>query len=237
MTTQPFKTIVLDLLQQGHHDEETFLQELSETERTTVGTWELWSIKDHVAHRTFWHQYLIQKLTAILQHHELPPSEDDEEQLNTMTFEKNKLLSWSDIHTESERVSAELITLIEYLSEEDLTTSNRFASITGGKQLYTAFLGSCYEHDQEHLAQYNLDHHALPRAIEIREKCANRILQAEVPAWVKGSFLYNLACFYAQQNLQEKAAARLQEALTLAPNLTERSKSDPDLSTLREQSV
>jgi len=32
MTTQPFKTIVLDLLQQGHLDEEALLQELNETE-------------------------------------------------------------------------------------------------------------------------------------------------------------------------------------------------------------
>ena len=237
MTAQPFKTIVLDLLQQGHLNEETFLQGLNEAERTAIGTWELWSIKDHVAHRTFWHQYFIQKLTAILQHQELPPSEDDEEQLNAVTFEKHKLRSWSAIHAESEQIYAELITLIEHLSEEDLTTSNRFTSISGERPLYTAFLGGCYEHDQEHLVQYYLDHNNLPRAIEIREKCANRVIQAEVPAWVKGSFLYNLACFYAQQNQLEKAAARLQEASTLAPNLAERSKSDPELSALREQEV
>ena len=55
MTAQPFKTIVLDLLQQGHLDEEACLQELNETERTTIGTLERWSSKDHVAHRTSWH--------------------------------------------------------------------------------------------------------------------------------------------------------------------------------------
>ena len=68
MTAQPFKTIVLDLLQQSHLDEEACLQELHETERTAIGTPELWSAKDHVAHRTFWHQDLILKVTAILQH-------------------------------------------------------------------------------------------------------------------------------------------------------------------------
>ena len=237
MTAQPFKTIVLDLLQQGHLDEEAFLQELNETERTAIGTPQLWSAKDHVAHRTFWHQDLVLKLAAILQHQELPPSEESEEQLNSMVFEEHKLRPWSDIHAESERVYAELITLIEQLSEEDLTASNRFTSITGGRPLYTAFLGSCYEHDQEHLAQYYSDRHDLPRAIKIREDCANRVLQAEVPAWVKGSFLYNLACFYAQQNQFEKAAALLQEALTLAPRLKERSMSDPELVALRDRSA
>ncbi|MGZ3673741.1 MAG: TPR end-of-group domain-containing protein, partial [Ktedonobacterales bacterium] len=102
---------------------------------------------------------------------------------------------------------------------------------------YTAFVGSCYEHDQEHLAQYYTDRHDLPRAIALRERCADRVIQTEIPAWVKGWFLYNLASFYAQQNQLEKAAARLQEALTFAPNLKERSKSDPDLAALRDHSA
>ncbi len=49
MTAQPLKTIVLDLLQQGHLDEEALLQEPGETERTAIGTWEHWSAKDHLA--------------------------------------------------------------------------------------------------------------------------------------------------------------------------------------------
>jgi tetratricopeptide (TPR) repeat protein len=235
MTAQPFKTIVLDLLQQGHLDEEAFLQQLGETERTAIGTWERWSAKDHLAHRTFWHQDLVLKLRAILQHQEVVPSEADEEQLNAMVFDQYKLRPFSDVYTESERVYAELIKVVEQLSEEDLATSNRFTAITGGNPLYTAFLGSCYEHDQEHLAQYYLDCHDLPRAIQVHEKCANRVIQAEVPEWVKGWFLYNLACFYARQKELEKAAARLHEAMTLAPDLKERSKSDPDLVALRDQ--
>ncbi len=237
MTAQPFKTILLDLLQQGHLDEEAFLQELNETERTAIGTPEHWSAKDHVAHRTFWRQDLVLKLTAILQHQELPPSEESEEQLNSMVFEEHKLHPWSDIHAESERVYAELITLTEHLSEEDLTDTNRFTSISGGKPLYTAFLGRCYEHDQEHLAQYYSDRHDLPQAIEIRENCANRVIQAEVPEWVKGGFLYNLACFYALQSQLEKAATILRQALTLAPDLKEFSLTDSDLNALRGQSA
>ena len=127
--------------------------------------------------------------------------------------------------------------MIEHLSEEDLTASNRFTSISGERPLYTAFIGSCYEHDQEHLAQYYLDWNALPQAIQIRERCANRVLQAEVPEWVKGWFLYNLACFYAHQNQLEQAAARLQEAVAFAPGLKERSQSDPDLVALRDHSA
>ncbi len=94
MTTQPFKTIIPDLLQQGHLDEEAFLQELNETERTAIGTWELWSAKDHVAHKTFWHQNLVLKLTSILQSHEVPLSEESEEQLNSMVFKEVSSIIW-----------------------------------------------------------------------------------------------------------------------------------------------
>ena len=237
MTAQSLKPVVRDLLQQGRLDEAAFLQGLSETERNAIGTPELWSAKDHLSHRMFWHQNLVSKLTAVLQHQEVPSREEDEQQLNSMVFEQHRLRSWLDVHAEAERVYADLIKLFEQLSEEDLTTPNRFAAISGERPLYVVFLGPCYEHDQEHLAQYYSDRHDLPRAIEIREKCASRVIEAEVPARVKGAFLYNLACFYAQQNRLEKAAALLPEALTLAPDLKEWSKSDPDLAALRDQLV
>src|SRR5262245_39140963 len=105
---------------------------MGEAQRTAIGTWELWSAKDHMAHRLFWHQDLVLKLTATLQRQEVPPSEESEEQLNAKVFEEHKLRPFSDIHAESERVYAELIRVAEQLSEEDLTASNRFTAITGG---------------------------------------------------------------------------------------------------------
>jgi hypothetical protein len=91
MTALPLKTIVLDLLQHGHLDEEAFVQKLNETERTAIGTLERWSAKDHEAHRTFWHQDHIGKVTAILQHQEVSPSEECDDQINAKVFEEHKL--------------------------------------------------------------------------------------------------------------------------------------------------
>ncbi len=54
---------------------------------------------------------------------------------------------------------------------------------------------------------------------------------------VKGGFLYNLACFYAQQNQLEDAATRLREAVTYNPRLQEHAQSDPDLAALRDLSA
>jgi len=237
MAEQLLKPILLNLLQQAHLDEEAFLQELNDSERTAIGTPEHWATKDHVAHMNFWRRRLVLKLTAIVQQQEVPPSDQSFEQLNPIVFEEQQQRPWSAIHAESEQVYAELIKLTEQLSEEDLTIANRFTWISEGEPLYTAFMGNCYEHAQEHLAQYYLDRHDLPRATHIREAWANRVIQAKVPEPMKGNILYNLACFYALHDQLEQATTALQQALTLAPHLKEWSLSDPDLVALHDQSA
>src|SRR5262249_36566379 len=103
--------------------------------------------------------------------------------------------------------------------------------------LYAGFLGYWYEHGQEHLSQYYSDRNDLPRAIAIREQCAGRVVQMEVPDWVKGCFLYNLASFYVEFHQLEQAATHLQEAVRLNPRNGELAKTDPNLAALRDPSV
>ncbi len=235
MTTLPSKATLLDLLEQGHLDEEAFLQGLDETERTAIGTLEYWSAKDHIAHMTFWRQQVVLSLNAIVQHQEQPANTKNVEENNAATFEEQHLRPWSDILSEYQQTHADLTKLTAQLSQEDLTEPQRFDWLPGGNALYTKLVGNCYEHPQEHLVQYYLDRHDLSRATQIREACANRVLQAEMPDFMKGNILYNLACFYALQNQLEKATTTLQEALTLTPTLKEWSLSDPDLNALRSR--
>ena len=233
MTDQPFKPILLDLLHQAHRDQDAFLQELNNAERAAIGTPEHWSAKDHVAHMTFWRQRLVLKLQAIIQKAPQLESENFEE-LNPVIFEEQRYRPWPDILSESDHVYAELITLSDQLTEEDLTSFNRFAWIPNKEPLYTAFMGNWYEHTQQHLAQYYLDRHDLPQAIRTYEVWVRRVVEAEVPEVLKGIVLYNLACFYATHTQLEKASATLQQSLLLAPHLKEWSLSDPDLVVLRQ---
>jgi tetratricopeptide (TPR) repeat protein len=236
MTDHPFKPILLDLLHQAHRDQDAFLQELNTAERAAIGTPEYWSAKDHVAHMTFWRQRLVLRLQAIIQKVPQPESENFE-LLNPVIFEEQRYHPWPDILSESDHVYAELITLSAQLTEEDLTTFNRFAWNPNREPLYTAFMGNWYEHTQQHLAQYYLDRHDLPRAIRTYEVWARRVVEAEVPEVLKGIVLYNLACFYATHTQLEKASATLQQSLLLAPHLKEWSLSDLDLVVLRHQSA
>jgi len=155
MTQHAFKPILIDLLRQAQISQNTFMQELTPAERAAIGTPELWAAKDHVAHMTFWRQRLVLRLQALLRKAPQPKSEDFEE-LNPLIFEEQRYRSWSDIIAESDQVYADLIALADQLSEEDLTAFNRFDWMQEGMPLYTSFMGNCYEHTQNHLAQYSI---------------------------------------------------------------------------------
>src|SRR5579885_1679754 len=229
MATPSFKPILLDLLHQAKLGEDTFVQELDPAELNVTSTPDFWSAKDHIAHLTFWRRRLVKRLTALVQHQEMPMDTASYEQLNPIIFEEQRDRPWSEIQAEAEQVYQELLTATEHLSEEDLTVPNRFAWHEKDDPLYTAFLGNCYEHAQDHLAQYYLERHDPVRATQIRETWTRRVTQAEVPGDLKGIVLYNLACFCALHDQLEQAATLLQEALALAPRLTEWSLVDPDL--------
>lgn len=232
MSEHTFQPVLLDLLRQARLDQVAFVQKLSDAERAAIGTPEHWSAKDHVAHMTFWCQRLVLKLAAVLRQ-ETPADAEDFELLNPQVFEEQRQRPWSEILSESEQAYDALVACVQQLGEEDLTSFNRFDWIPNQEPLYTVFMGYCYEHSQQHFAQYYLDRHDLPRATHIYETWANRIIQAESPTALKGTILYNLACFYATHAQLEQAGTTLSQALTLAPFLKEFSLTDPDLIALR----
>ncbi len=232
MTQHAFKPVLLDLLRQAQISQNTFMQELPLAERTALGTPELWAAKDHVAHMTFWRQRLVLIVQALLRKAPHPTSEDFEE-LNPIIFEEQRSRSWSEIMTESDHVYADLIALTDQLAEEDLTAFHRFDWMDEGMPLYTSFMGNCYEHTQNHLAQYSVDRDDLERALDTYEAWAKRVLEAGVPETLQGYVFYNLACFYATHSRVEKASMPLQQAFTLYPHSRELALTDPDLVELR----
>jgi len=236
MTEYLFQPILLDLLHQARLAQDAWMQELSPTEYAAIGSPEYWSAKDHVAHMTFWQQRLVRTLTAILRQ-ETPENSEEFEQLNRQVFEEQRETPWSEILSASEQAYTELISCTRQLTEEDLTASNRFGWLPREDPLYTSFMGNCYEHAQQHLVQYYLDRHDPLRARHTYEAWAKRVLEAEIPTFLRGYVLYNLACFYATHTELEQASAILPQALTFAPSLKTFALTDPDLAELHHELV
>jgi uncharacterized damage-inducible protein DinB len=236
MAEHAFKPVLIDLLGQAHRDQEDFIAGLDATERDALGTPDHWTAKDHVAHMTFWRQCVVEKLAAILAN-ETAPSYEPFEAYNRRIFVERRDWPWPRVQEASQQAYTDLVAHLERLSEEDLVSSGRFDWIPDGEPLYNIVLGNCYEHTRDHLAQFFLDRGDLPRATELYERWTERVVATAAPDPVKGIVLYNLACFYATHEQLGKAAGLLPEALRLAPQLKEWSRSDPDLAALRPQLV
>lgn len=232
MTSDAFKPVLLDLLRQAHHNQNTFFQQLPAAELSATGTPELWSAKDHVAHLTFWRQRLTLRLQAIV-HDEPQPEIESYEQLNPQIFEAHRTQPWPAVLAESDQAYADLTACTALVGDDDLTALGRFEWVGGGMPLYTAFMGNCYEHTQNHLAQYLLDRQEDARAVAIYEQWAGSVVEAGVPDLLKGYTLYNLACFYATHGQVETARPALRQALALYPEVREFALTDPDLVALR----
>jgi hypothetical protein len=83
------------------------------------------------------------------------------------------------------------------------------------------------------MADHLVKHGKKDRARELHEafvEAANAIKDSEA---LHGTNLYNLACFYARFDSAELAVGTLGQALALNPALTEWSKEDSDLDSLR----
>jgi hypothetical protein len=74
-----------------------------------------------------------------------------EEQVNAWIFEKNHTRALSDVLADSERVSHELIELVEQTSEEDLFDTQRYEWL-GGNAVADSIPGNTFDHYREHAA-------------------------------------------------------------------------------------
>lgn len=232
------KPMLLNLLHATQTEQQTLIAELSDTERAAIGTSNHWSLKDHVAHITFWQQRLSLRLAALIRN-ETPPRFDDFESLNAQVFEEQHERPWSDILLEAERAHTELLTQTQGFTEDDLANSHWLPPededadiFPEGRPLWDAIVGSGYWHPQAHFSQFCLDRNDITRATQLQERCVDTVMQREVPTVMRSFALYNLACFYATTNQVEKAPEVLRQALDLNPNLIEFSKHDPDLASL-----
>lgn len=232
MTHRAFQPLLLDLLRQAHSRQNAFFQQRPPAELAIIGTPACWSARDHMAHLTFWRQRLALHLQTILRQ-QASAMPDDAEHLNPIVFQQHRYRPWPDTLSASDQAYGELLALSAQLKEEDLTTGTGLNWLPAGAPLYTAFMGYCYEHTQQHLAQYLLDRHEQTGALEIYESWASLVSAAEAPEPLHGSILYNLACFYATHGRLEQARTLLQQAFTLQPETRTLALTDPDLLAFR----
>lgn len=113
-----------DLARRGreaHQQLEALLAPLSDEQLTQPGVAGDWSVKDHLAHLTWWGRRVITVLSGGADPLDaLPGGEKTEDEINAMVYEANRNRSFADVRADFEATHRDMQHLIETLSDETL---------------------------------------------------------------------------------------------------------------------
>ena len=226
------KTRLSQLLDLSHSFQQQLIADLDPAERHADGSWEVWSIKDELAHVTAWQLNSLARIAALL-HGEPVPDFSDFQTINRAIYDTNRDRTLADIVAEADQAHIELVKLVESSSEDDLAAPARFSE-QEPRSLAAQIMGNGFEHPIVHYANYYQRHGELARATQLYEASVAALV--DLPEWY-GSARYNLACFYALSGQTSKAIDELCAALRLRPDLLEWSRQDSDLASLQGEAA
>lgn len=158
MTDQQSKAELLAMRQALYAHFDALIADLSEQQIDPPGANGDWSIKDHIAHLTFWErENLLAILQAIAQGRTwtdpgLESTEEVRDQTNQRVYLQNKDRSLADVLAEFQATHQQVLASLEKLSEEELRTPYAWL----GGYTITTWLSEPNNHYQEH-EQYILD--------------------------------------------------------------------------------
>ena len=99
--------------------------------------------------------------------------------------------------------------------------------------MWRTFVSNLVDHPISHLCMLYNARNQPDKALELQEQIGQGLAALDPgPVW-QGTVRYNLACVNALSGRSARALALLKEALELYPGLTEWSKQDSDLDSLR----
>lgn len=222
---------LLSLLKLAHEEEQKLYARLDENERSSTSKLEQWSAKDIMAHIASWKEHVVSNIMATLRDKN-PEVSGDLDRINAAIFEANKNKSWDDILTHLEQVYKSSIECVRAVPHEKMIDSDTLPW-QEGRPLWRIIAGNGYIHPITHLAEYYFRRGDDNYAVKLHEQAADLTAKlTNSPDWL-GVVKYNLACCYALSGQHKRAINELGESLKLNSDLTEWSREDPDLASIR----
>ena len=154
MENQMTKARLLESIEKEHEQLETILGSLDESQFTTPGAGNGWSIKDILAHITAWERkmclWLEESLAGKIPQRPAPGlTWDDLDLLNQQIFEQNREKTLDEVLAEFKESYTTSLAMIKTITEEDLIDPDRFAW-REGEPLWKMIAGNTYLHYREH---------------------------------------------------------------------------------------
>ena len=143
------KSKLLDAIRSERSQWEALLAQVNEAHMSERGVAGEWSLKDIIAHITWFEREMI----VLLQKRALVGSElwqVSQAERNAAIFEENRQQSLQDVLAEAPQVYEQLIELVQALTDEDVTDARRFAEMPSEWQPWQVIAGNTYEHYRDH---------------------------------------------------------------------------------------
>jgi len=194
---EDLKQRLVALIAEARAEQLAFIGGLSPLERARVGSAERWSAKDLLGHIGAWWGRQGGRFARVARG-EQPDTFDWSDAENAETFATNRDRPWEAVAADTAQAYATLLEAVHALGLQDLTDPGRVRAMHG-RPLWRLVLGNGYRHPQTHLAEHYLQRGEIERATKLREAMAEA-LPRRLPD-LRGTELYNLACFYAPTGL------------------------------------
>ena len=232
MNSISLKQQILELLPaalKAHHD---FIDSLTSAERAAAGTPQEWAAKDILTHCIFWEETLVERLECA-RSGATPSNSDDIQALNEKNFEARRNRAWDEIIADLDTAFQKLAEQTRALAEADLSEAGRFPWQGGGRPLWRSICSWVYMHPCMHFTEVYIKRGDLAAAKALQEALVSNISKLDNGSG-RGAAIYSMACAFALAGQPDDAISLLAESLKLDSTLTDLSKRDSDLVSLRE---
>ena len=149
------KDQLLSILERSQKTQQTFMADLSDEQRSAVGTYEKWCAKDNVAHIAYWQQQRAIRLASLARGEEPPPSPSHYEKANAECFERYCNCSWDEVQAYADSAHAQMVDAVRALEEDVLAVP---ASDSEERAMWQDVVGTAYTHPNMHMAEYYTEH-------------------------------------------------------------------------------
>lgn len=226
------KDLLVALLEQGRSEEHRVWAQTSEADRQAQGTPETWALKDIAAHLSEWKERDASRLDAAGAGRTAEEALDFDA-TNAKIFEMHRGKTWEEVMGLEVKAYEHLLSSVEALSSEALFDPE-LHEWTHGQSLAGIAANAGYQHPLEHLSGFLLRRGDIDGAEAMLVRMVENMASVEDSPRARGAQHYNLACFYALNDMPTKALENLSRAFPLRPDLVDWSKQDTDLTSLRE---
>jgi len=229
MNNDQLKAALMALLKLIKNEIANFEQGLTEKQKEEKGSLEKWSAKDVLSHLVFWGNHFNSQAEKAKSGDKVPLAGDYFDQVNDGVLIEHMEQAFSEALIELEKSFQESIEILKSFSADELIDKTKFEYLNG-RTLVDNALGTLGWHITHHISDFYVKGGRTEKAIALQEKYTIKL--RDFPTW-EANAIYNLACFFAQYGIKEKAIINLKSAFNIRPDLIEWAKSDNDLDTLR----